>query len=381
MQAADEIRLLATKALLGLTHDSQIAQILERLRISLVLSEIVRGGPVLERSSEHYAELRMVATALIARITGRPTSTVSHSDAMDPASWRLERAGIVARTPITYDNKELLMLVRDHLLRHGLDKTAETLELEGGLVEAEGEGGGEPRGIKRARVENVLSSVGKRSSSASTSPFWRSNSWTPSTAGVGNSNNLSNGNTNTISNTGTRVSLPPPPQLMVNTSSSTMNVHPRPPTTPDVRTKERLSLISTPGAPLHPSYVDLLFSPLSNRQPSFPNPNHSGGSDAVSNHPTPHFRRTKAWQKQVIMSPSLLDPPPPTSGILESSNVTGPEEGGELVVAGLQKKLGSGSSGGITLDDIVVQYLRKQHEQCSDPICCLPAFSLTTPHR
>ena len=37
--------------------------------------------------------------------------------------------------------------------------------------------------------------------------------------------------------------------------------------------------------------------------------------------------------------------------------------------------------GSTTLDQIVVQYLRRQHEQCANPICVLPPFSLTLPHR
>jgi len=133
IQAADEVRMLATAVLSALAQDPQIAQILEKMRLSLVLSEVVRAGPVMERSSVHYKTLRAAATQLIARITGRPTSTVSHSEAMDPAAWKLEKAGIVARTPISYDSRELLVLIRDHLLSEGLYKAARTLEDEAEL--------------------------------------------------------------------------------------------------------------------------------------------------------------------------------------------------------------------------------------------------------
>jgi hypothetical protein len=115
IQLADEVRMLSTRALLGLAHEAQIAQILEKMRLSLVLSEVVRAGPVMERSGDHYRKLRAAAMELIARITGRPT-TVSHSDAMDPASWKLEKAAIVTRTPIHYDQRDLLALIRDHLV-------------------------------------------------------------------------------------------------------------------------------------------------------------------------------------------------------------------------------------------------------------------------
>jgi hypothetical protein len=93
--------MLAARCLLGLAQEPAIAQILEKLRLSLLLSEVVRAGPVLERAAEHYQALRNTALQLIANITGRPHSAVSHSDAMDPASWKLEKAAIVGRTPIT----------------------------------------------------------------------------------------------------------------------------------------------------------------------------------------------------------------------------------------------------------------------------------------
>eukprot|EP00624_Nannochloropsis_granulata_P004795 evm.model.NODE_34010_length_2291_cov_19.613707.1 len=126
--------MLAARALLGLAQEAPIAQILEKMRVSLLLSEVVRAGPVLERAgTEHYSLLRSAALQLIARMTGRPASAVSHSDAMDPASWKLEKAAIVARTSITYDPSDLLHLIHDHLRAQGLQQTARVLEVEGGL--------------------------------------------------------------------------------------------------------------------------------------------------------------------------------------------------------------------------------------------------------
>lgn len=151
IQAADEIRMLAARALLGLAQEPAISQILEKMRVGLLLSEVVRAGPVLERAgTEHYANLRSAALQLIARVTGRPASAVSHSDAMDPASWKLEKAAIVTRTPITYDPEDLLHLIHDHLYAQGLHQAARVLEMEAGLrlpaparpVEEDGDTGG-----------------------------------------------------------------------------------------------------------------------------------------------------------------------------------------------------------------------------------------------
>ena len=134
IQAADEVRMLAARALLGLAQEAPIAQILEKMRVSLLLSEVVRAGPVLERAgTEHYSMLRSAALQLIARITGRPASAVSHSDAMDPASWKLEKAAIVTRTSITYDPSDLLHLIYEHLKAQGLQQAARVLAVEAGL--------------------------------------------------------------------------------------------------------------------------------------------------------------------------------------------------------------------------------------------------------
>lgn len=46
---ADAVRLRATLCLLGLAHDTQIAQVLEKMRITTTLSDTVRGGPVVDR--------------------------------------------------------------------------------------------------------------------------------------------------------------------------------------------------------------------------------------------------------------------------------------------------------------------------------------------
>lgn len=160
IHAADEVRALAARALLGLAQEAAIAQILEKMRLSLLLSEVVRAGPVLDQRGavtapggaaggvgpgDHYATLRAAAMQLIARITGRPASAVSHSDAMDPASWKLEKASIVARTPVTYDPQDLLLLIHHHLQAQGLHRAARVLEAEAGLpgVGSGAEDGGE----------------------------------------------------------------------------------------------------------------------------------------------------------------------------------------------------------------------------------------------
>ncbi|CAM9607807.1 unnamed protein product, partial [Scytosiphon promiscuus] len=106
--AADAVRLRAALCLLGLAHDVQIAQVLEKMRITTTLSDTVRAGPVVGRNVESYSQLREAAKQIIARVAGRLSGTVGRSGLMDPAVTGLERAAVVANTPITFRPRELL---------------------------------------------------------------------------------------------------------------------------------------------------------------------------------------------------------------------------------------------------------------------------------
>ena len=54
-------------------------------------------------------------------------NTLTASDAATPTLRRIERAAIAAATPITYDSKELLLLIHEHLQASGLGETASAL--------------------------------------------------------------------------------------------------------------------------------------------------------------------------------------------------------------------------------------------------------------
>lgn len=57
---------------------------------------------------EIYSQLREAAKQIIARVAGRLSGTVGKSGLMDPAVTALERAAVVANTPITFRPRELL---------------------------------------------------------------------------------------------------------------------------------------------------------------------------------------------------------------------------------------------------------------------------------
>ncbi|OQR91743.1 hypothetical protein ACHHYP_04393 [Achlya hypogyna] len=135
LQHADSIRFLAARALLGLSRDRHIAQILEQMQLGQLLSDLVRQDPVLEENADIHARFKEVALELISHVTHRTPSTAIH-EATDPAVRKIEKANVVAATRITYNPTELLLLIHDHLKAHGLTQAADALEAEAQLKAA-----------------------------------------------------------------------------------------------------------------------------------------------------------------------------------------------------------------------------------------------------
>ncbi|OVA04165.1 WD40 repeat [Macleaya cordata] len=102
------------------------------------LSELIRDSGSQTPGSEQgrwQAELAQVAIELIAVVTnsGR-ASTLAATDAAAPTLRRIERAAIAAATPITYHSRELLLLIHEHLQASGLTTTADSLLKEAQLT-------------------------------------------------------------------------------------------------------------------------------------------------------------------------------------------------------------------------------------------------------
>ncbi|KAA8528199.1 hypothetical protein F0562_035550 [Nyssa sinensis] len=136
--ALDCLRALACRVLLGLARDDTIAHILTKLQVGKKLSELIRDSGSQTPGSEQgrwQAELAQVAIELIAIVTnsGR-ASTLAATDAATPTLRRIERAAIAAATPITYYSRELFLLIHEHLQASGLATTAATLLKEAQLT-------------------------------------------------------------------------------------------------------------------------------------------------------------------------------------------------------------------------------------------------------
>lgn len=134
----DCLRALACRVLLGLARDEAIAHILTKLQVGKKLSELIRDPGSQAHGTEQgrwQAELAHAAIELIAIVTdsGR-ASTLAATDAAMPTLKRIERAAIAAATPITYHSRELLLLVHEHLQASGLATTAAILLKEAQLT-------------------------------------------------------------------------------------------------------------------------------------------------------------------------------------------------------------------------------------------------------
>ncbi|ETW05220.1 hypothetical protein, variant 2 [Aphanomyces invadans] len=132
LQQADAIRLLATQALLGLSKDRHVTQILEQMQIGQLLSDLIRAEPVLEENADVQAKFRVCALDLISHVTHRAPSATIH-EATDPTVRKIEKANIVAATRITYNPTELLVMIHEHLKANGLHHAADALEREAAL--------------------------------------------------------------------------------------------------------------------------------------------------------------------------------------------------------------------------------------------------------
>uniref|UniRef100_UPI003AAC6DC5 DDB1- and CUL4-associated factor 1-like n=1 Tax=Centroberyx gerrardi TaxID=166262 RepID=UPI003AAC6DC5 len=126
---ADLIRSLACKALVGLSRSSAIRQIISKLPLftSGHIQQLMKEPVLQDKRSEHVRFCRYAAE-LTERVSGKPLLIGT-----DVSLARLQRANVVAQSRITFPEKELLMLIRNHLVAKGLHDTANTLVREANL--------------------------------------------------------------------------------------------------------------------------------------------------------------------------------------------------------------------------------------------------------
>ncbi|MGH0163904.1 UNVERIFIED_CONTAM: hypothetical protein FKN15_056130 [Acipenser sinensis] len=126
---ADQIRALACKALMGLSRSSTVKQIISKLPLfsSGQLQQLMKE-PVLQDKRNEHVKFCKYSADLIERISGKPLLIGA-----DVSLARLQKADVVAQSRISFPEKELLLLVRNHLVSKGLHDTAAVLTKEAEL--------------------------------------------------------------------------------------------------------------------------------------------------------------------------------------------------------------------------------------------------------
>ncbi|KAG2569982.1 hypothetical protein PVAP13_7NG416400 [Panicum virgatum] len=345
--AIDSIRALACRVLLGLARDDAIAHILTKLQVGKKLSELIRdtsaqslGGD----SGRWQAELTQVAIELIGVLTnsGKET-TLAATDAAAPALRRIERAGIAAATPISYHSRELMQLIHEHLLGSGFTATATMLQKEAGLA---------PLPLTAAVLPAHQVSALEASSVQQQWPSGRVQGF------LSDKTNISTDQSDLRSDS----ALPSSKKKALTFSSSfsqrTLSPHPISSNRAGNTLKSPVPIGADTGdaEPLHKTPLSL---PLKRK---FVDVKDQSSASSVK-------RPATADQ---IHQPSAFQTPAPTRKGTPGTVTTTAHPGVNDQQSGNLERM--------TLDSLVVQYLKHQHRQCPAPVTTLPPLSLVHPH-
>ncbi|KAL1552625.1 DDB1- and CUL4-associated factor 1-like [Salvia divinorum] len=391
--ALDCLRALTCRVLLGLARDDTIAHILTKLQIGKKLSELIRdsGGQSAGGEQNRWqAELAQVTFELIGVVTnsGR-ASTLAASDAATPTLRRIERASIAAATPISYHSRELLLLMHEHLLASGLAESAATLLKEAKLTPLPSlaapsslahQATGEEASAIQIQWPSARAASGFLSDKSNISLRKEDSSFRSDSVYVS-----SKKKTFPSSASHSRSKVPPKPEDCPVASSSKINFNSEKASlvadgvgTPllsvpkfggdadsQVRTpivlpmKRKLTDLKESG--LGSSAKRLITGEQSLRSPCFTTPNTS--------------RRGGLYSDAALFCTPISAPREYQSRDIDENQLTGLASSSQL----LNDPQPSGSER-LTLDSLVVQYLKHQHRQCSAPITTLPPLSLLQPH-
>ncbi|KAG7382682.1 hypothetical protein PHYPSEUDO_004652 [Phytophthora pseudosyringae] len=338
VQNADAIRLLATRALLGLSRDRHISQILEKMQVGQLLSDMIRSDPVLEENADVHVRFRESALDLISHVTHRASNVVIN-EATDPTVRKIEKASIVANTKISYDENELLRLIHDHLITKGLHHAASAL-VDEAKIHVE-----KPRKVSSAtdtqpsRTEGTVANGGLKPAGKGSIPLKKQTQEVPSSV-------LSRRDSGYLSGDET-----PRPKKLQRVSSLGSIV----PELKKIQVEEGSCLSLKISRP-----VD--------------------GQIKASTPATP-YTKSRMRMRQAIQRPHLFQEPTPTQ------SVTSPRVVAETACSNALQKLPINTrwsarsedacvTSSSKLDEIITHYLREQHRQCANPVTTVPPFKL-----
>ncbi|KAK6318699.1 hypothetical protein J4Q44_G00099100 [Coregonus suidteri] len=313
---ADLIRTLACKALVGLCRSRAVRQIISKLPLfsSSHIQQLMKEPVLQDKRSQHVRFCRY-AVELIERVSGKPLLIGT-----DVSLARLQRANVVAQSRISFPEKELLLLIRNHLVAKGLLDTASALTKEADLPSG-------PLSSSASLFPAVYVAPPPISSSAvlPRTPRGMAN------GGVGAAARLAAVTPSSSSSSSSLVHTQTPRPSSSSSSLPPSTPHGPPPIgSPQIGrilfTRERSSVSCSPGAEL------CSVGGSSGKRPS-----------SVLRQKSDHgaFSQSPAMKKQ--LDRHLPSPP--------------------------------------ALDSIITEYLREQHARCSNPVTTCPPFSLFTPHQ
>ncbi|KAH6759645.1 DDB1-CUL4 associated factor 1 [Perilla frutescens var. frutescens] len=399
--ALDCLRALTCRVLLGLARDESIAHILTKLQVGKKLSELIRdsGGQSAGGEQNRWqTELAQVTFELIGVVTnsGR-ASTLAASDAATPTLRRIERAAIAAATPISYHSRELLLLIHEHLQASGLAESAAKLLQEAKLtplpsLAAPSSLAHQPSGQEAFAIQiqwpsarapcGFLSDKPKSSLNQEDSSFRSNSAYLSSKKKVLPLSAASHSkdppkledspvaSCSKINANSDKASVAADcagtPSLSIPKPGGDMDTQVRTPIV--LPMKRKLTELKESGSVSLAKRLNT--GELSLRSPSFTTPSTSRRSGLYSDATlfcTP-ISTPKEYQSRV---PNNL------SSDIDEKQLTGLASSSQQ---GLLNDPQPSVSERLTLDSLVVQYLKHQHRQCPAPITTLPPLSLLQPH-
>lgn len=321
VQNADAIRLLSTRALLGLSRDRHISQILEKMQVGQLLSDMIRSDPVLEENADIHVRFRESALDLISHVTHRASNVVIN-EATDPTVRKIEKASIVANTKISYDENELLRLIHDHLVTKGLHHAAAAL-------------------VDDAKI-NVESC--------------KESSETPSCRG-----------NETQFNADQKVSTPHRKQTVVDQEVPS-----------SVLSRRESGYLSGEETP-RPKKLQRVSS-LGSIVPELGKIQVAEGSRVIMATPASH-RQSRKQMRQAFRRRHFFQDPTPTQSVTSPRVVTETTCPNALQKLPINARWSANSeatsvSPSSKLDEIITHFLREQHRQCANPVTTVPPFKL-----
>lgn len=407
----DCLRALACRVLLGLARDDAIAHILTKLQVGKKLSELIRDSGSQTSGNEQgrwQAELAQVAIELIGIVTnsGR-ASTLAATDAATPTLRRIERAAIAAATPITYHSRELLLLIHEHLQASGLSTTAAQLLKEAQLTPLPSLAA--PSSLVHQASSQETPSMQLQWPSGRIAGGFLSNKLKPTTkdedsclnsdSSVSSSKKKPLVFSSTLSfqfrNQPQSHDAQSPAISKVFSTSKKSSAPASVPETPSVTT-------SKPNLDAESQYKTPIILPMKRKLTELKdvglassvkrlNTSELGLHSPVCSTPNT-VRKSNLLNDAIGFSTPCCTPrdqygrPTPSSVLTDNldDNQCGIPHLGQMTPSSFQ--LGSlndphtGNTERLTLDSLVVQYLKHQHRQCPAPITTLPPLSLLHPH-